>query len=157
KPHYRRLGRLCRSLPHQCGENARRENRCAGKSPGDNLTSPDAFRSGVRRNLLIIPSCEFEFYKDVCRVLPALIGTLDEAFFDNVVQEERSGWLNRQRGCWILRQDCGDQAGLASSLESPFASDHLVHDRSESKDIRTSIGFLTFELFRRHVLQRSDN
>lgn len=94
---------------------------------------------------------------DIHRRLPALIGILREASPDQMFQRRRRHALKRRHRLRFVLQDCGNQAYLRLCRERLFAGHHLVQQRAEGKDVRARIGVFAFDLFGRHVLQRTED
>ena len=95
--------------------------------------------------------------RDVVRAVPPILGILGQRFADEAI--ERGGRHRLQAGDrrGLVAQDRGDQGCSTSALERFLTRRHLVEHGAEGEDVGERIGFLAFELLRRHVLDRSEN
>src|SRR6266508_468025 len=87
------------------------------------------------------------------RGLEAVFRVLGETRLDDPVE---SGWrhrLDRGDGRRLRVHYRADQRGLTPARERLLARRHLVENRAEGEYVGSDIGFLAFELLRRHVLE----
>ena len=73
---------------------------------------------------------------------------------DRAPAARAAGPRDRRR---IVLQDRGDQGGLARAREGLAAGRHLVEHGAEREDVGPRVGFFSFELLGRHVLERAED
>ena len=91
------------------------------------------------------------------RTLPAVFAILGETLRHDVFECGRRQRLQLRHRHWFAADDRRDQARARLAIECTAAGRHLIEDASEGEDVRTRIGIDPFELFGRHVLERSDD
>ena len=95
--------------------------------------------------------------REIPRRLPAFFGILRETPLHEQVERRRRRGLHFRIGSGFRGHDCGNQVRWLLPFERLPARDHLVEHGAERKDVRPRVGFLAFELFRRHVLHRAED
>jgi hypothetical protein len=88
---------------------------------------------------------------------PSGIALLRQAVLNQLIQGWRCQRLEHGNRRWVGRQERGDHARLTRALERFPACDHFIEDRAEREDVGSCVHLVAFELFGRHVRQRSDD
>lgn len=89
--------------------------------------------------------------------LPSLFRIFLETNLDHVLECRRSHGLQPSHRRWLPLQNGGNETGLVFSLECLAAGCHFVENRAQSKNVGADVGLFPFDLFGRHVLERSEN
>ena len=89
--------------------------------------------------------------------MPAIVGVLGEAPFQDPIKRRRRERLARRNRWWLAFEDRCNQTRLALALECLLACRHLIDDCAKGEDIRACVGLFAFELFGRHVLERAED
>ena len=113
-------------------------------------TEMDRARTRTRDN-------RFELELHIVRALPAFVRLFAQTDRHHSFERRGRGRHQRRHRLRIAIDDCGDEARLRPAFERALPRHHLVKQRAEREHVRPCIRFNSFELFRRHVLQRPDD
>ena len=91
------------------------------------------------------------------RRLHALVRVLRKTALDQAVEQRRARRLDRGNRRRLRRHDRRDERRPARRGERFAPRRHFVQHRSESEDVGAGVDFLSFELFRGHVLDRTED
>src|SRR5262245_48364766 len=90
-------------------------------------------------------------------VLPPIFWIFGETLLNKTIKGRRTQWLRRRNRRRICLQNSSNQTCLALTGKSFSCSSHFIKDCTKGKNIGSRICITSFQLFRRHVLQRSQN
>ena len=91
------------------------------------------------------------------RGLKPIVRVLLETGANDAVDRLGDLRLHRDERRRLAIEDCGNHTGVAGGIEWPATRDHFVEDRAEGEQIAPMVGFLAFELFRRHVFEGAEH
>ena len=94
---------------------------------------------------------------EIGRCLQTLFGVFFQTPLDEKVERGRDARLDLRDGIGLRRDNRGDQVWLALAFERLPPRHHLVEDGAEGEDVGARVGFLAFELLRRHVLHGAED
>ena len=91
------------------------------------------------------------------RGLETILRVLCETRADDSIERGRRHRLDRRDWIRLFLHDVRDQRRPARAGEGLPARRHFVEHDTEGEDVRARIGFVPFELFGRHVLERPED
>jgi len=153
-----------------CIERERRRRRPRVEESGAARSGPDGDRPAVggtggvdahgyaffsgRAQIAAMELLEIEH--DVMHGVVAALGILGQTAAHESLQPHRCQGLHRHRRR-VGRQNRTHQTRVTLALEYSPAGHHLIQHRAKGPDVTARVGFLALQLFRRHVLRRSEN
>jgi hypothetical protein len=76
---------------------------------------------------------------EIACALPPVVGFLDPALADDILESGRREWLKVGHGPWLVVQHGADHAGGTRAVERACAGRHLVERGAEPPDVRARI------------------
>ena len=115
------------------------------------------FRYGFAARLPAAPTDPVQLIAEIARGLPAGVGILGEALFDDSIERGGGDRLKLRDRRRLRAHDRRDQTRLAFPFEGLPTGEHLEEHGTESEQIRASVDVFAFELLGRHVLHGAED
>jgi hypothetical protein len=89
--------------------------------------------------------------------LPAVVRIFGEASGKRAIDRHRHVGYDLDERRRLVFQDRADHVRLGRAVERLLRGDHFVHEGAKGEDVRARVCVLSFDLLRRHVLERSED